>query len=266
MWRAGRAATRADAGAIAEVCAADVHHFVLKATRELSVPAAKQLVSALRALLRFLQVSGITDRDLLGAVPGVAGWSMAHLPRGLDRDEVRRLLGSPDRSTAVGMRDYAVLLVLCRLGLRAGEVARLRLDDVDWCRGELLVAGKGSRLERLPLPHDVGAALATYLHRGRPRDEARRALFLRVRAPRGGLNRGGVGAIVARAGRAAGIEAAGAHRLRHSVSTELLRAGSSLTEGGQGLRHARVSSTAIYAKVDRLRLGELARPWPGRQP
>ena len=118
----------------------------------------------------------------------------------------------------------------------------------------------------MPLPHDVGAALATYLRRGRPSDEAHRALFLRVRAPRGGLNRGGVGAIVARAGRAAGIEAAGAHRLRHSVATELLGAGASLTEVGQVLRHASISSTAIYAKVDRLRLGELARPWPGRQP
>lgn len=254
---------RGDATAIAGLRARDVHAFVLQATRQLSVPAAKQLVSSLRALLRFLHVSGVVDRDLLGAVPGVRTYSLSHLPRGLNPDEVSRLLAAPKRSEAKGLRDYAVLVMLARLGLRAGELAALELDDIDWRRGELTVRGKGRRVERLPLPADVGEALATYLRAARPSDGSR-ALFLTVQAPRRPLGRGGVGSIVVRAGRAAGIERAGAHRLRHSVATELLRAGASLNEVGQVLRHASAASTAIYAKVDDATLVELARPWPGR--
>lgn len=245
--------------------AADVHAFVLKGAEELSIPAAKQVVSALRALLRFLQVSGRADRDLTGAVPGVAGFA-SHLPRSLRPEEVEALLGSCNRSTENGLRDYAVLLLLARLGLRCAEVAALRLEDVDWRRGEVVVRGKGRRDERLPLPNDVGAALSAYLQRRRPEDRDLRGLFLSVHAPRRQVTRGAVGGIAVRAGRVAGLEAAGAHRLRHSLATGLLRQGASLTEVGQVLRHASVTSTAIYAKVDRLTLMALARPWPRRVP
>lgn len=243
---------------------AHVQDYLLRRTAELSVPSAKQLVSALRALLRFLEASGIVEQHLLGAVPGVAGWSMSHLPRGLRPGEVARLLGACDRSTPTGMRDYAVLVVLARLGLRAGEVAALELNDLDWRRGELVVRGKGRRQERLPVPADVGDALAVYLRDGRPAASGHRCVFLTVRAPRCRLERGSIGAIVARAGRAAGIEGASAHRLRHSAATELLAKGASLTEVGQVLRHSSVSSTAIYAKVERVALAELVRPWPRR--
>ena len=242
--------------------AADVHRFVAASCRELSVPAAKQMVSALRALLRFWHVSGVTGQELAGAVPGVPGWSMSHLPEGLTPGEVAGLLGACDRTTGKGRRDYAVLCLLSRLGLRAGEIAVLCLEDVDWHRGELVVRGKDRRQERLPLPADVGAALAAYLRSGRPAGR-HRELFLRVQAPRGPLSRSGVSAIAVRAGRAAGIAGAGAHRLRHSVATELLGQGATLAEVGQVLRHASASSTAIYAKVDRLALAGLARPWPG---
>jgi integrase/recombinase XerD len=242
--------------------AADVHGFVAASCRELSVPAAKQMVSGLRALLRFLHVSGITGGELAGAVPGVAGWSVRHLPRGLRPGEVAGLLQACDRTAPAGLRDYAVLCLLSRLGLRAGEVAALCLEDMDWHRGELVIRGKGRREERLPLPADVGAAVAAYLCSGRPAG-ARRELFVRVRAPGGPLSPAAVGAIVVRAGRAAGISGAGAHRLRHSAATGLLGQGATLAEVGQVLRHASASSTAIYAKVDRLALAGLARPWPG---
>ena len=243
---------------------AHVQDYLLRRTKELSVPAAKQLVSALRALLRFLAASGIVEAGLPGAVPGVAGWSMSHLPRGLRPDDVARLLGACDRSAPTGMRDRAVLVLMARLGLRAGEVAALALDDVDWRRGELVVRGKGRRQERLPMPADVGGVLAAYLRHGRPTGTGHRFVFLTVHAPRAGLGRGAVGSIVVRAGRAAGVEGASAHRLRHSAATELLAKGASLTEVGQVLRHASVSSTAIYAKVDHTALGELIRPWPQR--
>jgi site-specific recombinase XerD len=218
---------------------------VAASCRELSVPAAKQMVSALRALLRFLHVSGVTGRELAGAVPGVPGWSLSHLPKGLRPAEVAGLLGVCDRTARTGLRDYAVLCLLSRLGLRAGEIAALSLQDVDWRQGELLVRGKGRREERLPLPADVGAALAGYVRSGRPAGQ--RELFLRVRAPSGPLGRSGVSAIVVRAGRAAGIAGAGAHRLRHSVATDLLGQGATLAEVGQVLRHSSASSTAIYA-------------------
>ncbi len=173
---------------------------------------------------------------------------------------MRKLLASCDRRTLVGRRDYAVLLLLARLGLRAGEVAGLGLDDVDWRRGELLVRGKGGRHDELPLPVDVGEALVSYLRR-RPRCECR-ALFLRMTAPRMGLNRSTVGWVVRAACDRAGLPRVGAHRLRHTAATEMLRAGASLAEIGQVLRHREQKTTAIYAKVDRKALRALARPWP----
>jgi site-specific recombinase XerD len=176
---------------------------------------------------------------------------------------VSRLLASCDRGTPGGRRDYAILTVLARLGLRAGEVAGLELDDLDWRGGEIIVRGKGNRAERLPLPADVGEAVAGYLRAGRPATAAGRTVFVRVKAPRRALTKGGVTQVVAAAGRRAGLGPLSAHRLRHTVATELLRAGAPLAEIGQLLRHRSALTTAIYAKVDRDALRTIARAWPG---
>jgi integrase/recombinase XerD len=219
------------------------------------------LVCALRSFLGFLHVDGVLPHSLTSAVPSVAGSRLAGLPKGLTSGQVRQLLGSCDQGTAVGRRDFAVLTMLVRLGLRAGELVALELADVDWHGGEIVVRGKGNRCERLPLPVDVGQAIVTYLQHGRPASECRR-VFLRMRAPRGALSSGGVTSIVPGAARKAGLPPVAAHRLRHTVATEMLRAGAPLREIGQVLRHRSVLSTAIYAKVDHQALRQLARPWP----
>jgi site-specific recombinase XerD len=221
----------------------------------------KTLTSGLRSLLRYLHLAGWVPVPLAQAVPTVAGWRLASLPRALEAEQVQRLLESCDRSTAIGSRDFAILMLLSRLGLRACEVAALRLDDIDWRAGELKVRGKGSRTEGLPLPHDVGEALVSYLRTGRPRTSCRE-VFLRVHAPRGPLAPPGVLWVVTSACDRAGMARVGAHRLRHTVATELLRAGAGLEEIAQVLRHTSVTTTAIYAKVDRAALRALARPWP----
>jgi site-specific recombinase XerD len=192
----------------------------------------------------------------------VAGWRLSGLPKGLEAGQVCRLLAAPDRRTATGRRDYAVLLLLARLGLRAGEVAHLGLDDIDWRRGELTILGKGNRGERLPLPPDVGAAIASYLRHGRPGSAEGRSVFVRVHAPHRALSGGGVTMIVFDVAQRAGLGKIHAHRLRHTAATAMLRAGSPLAEVGQVLRHRSPVSTAIYAKVDRDALAVLARPWP----
>ncbi len=239
-----------------------VQAFILTESGRRSVASTKTLVTGLRSLLRFFHVAGITDVPLVGAVPTVSGWTGTWLPRGVDASSVERLLTSCNRRTNQGCRDYAVLVVLSRLGMRIGEVAALEMGDVDWRSGELVVRGKGKRLERLPLPVDVGEALADYVQRARPPSE-HRALFLRVLAPRRGLTSGALIVIVQSACHRAGIVPVAAHRLRHSVATDLLRAGAGLPEIGQLLRHRSLASTAIYASVDTLALRELARPWPG---
>jgi site-specific recombinase XerD len=247
---------------LATVTAGEVTAFVVGVSRRGNVPTAKALVTALRSWLRFLAAEGLTSQDLVGAVPAVASWRGGWIPRGLSDAEVAALLASIDPTTPVGLRDRAVLIVLARLALRAGEVAALVLDDVDWRRGELVVSGKGSRRDRLPLPVDVGEAMATYVHDGRRRVSCR-ALFLRAHAPITGLSSSAVSAIVAGAGKRAGVTAS-AHRLRHSAATAMLRAGGSLSEVGQVLRHGDVATTAIYAKVDHQALRTLALRWPGR--
>lgn len=241
----------------------DVLGFVLADCQRRQRRSAKLMVTALRSLLRFLHVEGLIDRPLAQVVPSVAFWRLQGLPRGLNADQVRALLESCDTDTANGRRDLAILLLLVRLGMRRGEVAALRLDDVDWRAGELLVRGKGSRVERLPLPADVGEALVGYLRDGRPRDAETRAVFMRVRAPRAALTPAGVTQVVVAAGRRAGLGEVAPHRLRHTAASELLRRGAPLAEIGQLLRHRTELTTAIYAKVDRDRLRELALPWPG---
>lgn len=261
MFLADRERARGEL-ALAELDAAAVCEFVLRECQRSSVGSAKSMVTRLRALLRFLHVEGEVGRDLTGAVLSVASWRLASLVRGLDAKSVARLLTSCDRRTRIGRRDFAILIVLSRLGLRAGEVAAMRLGDINWRSGELLIRGKGSRQEHLPLPADVGEALACWLTRGRPRCEAA-LVFTRLRAPHGGLSAGAVSLIVRRACQRAGLPVVGAHRLRHTAATDMLRAGGSLAEVGQVLRHRGRDVTSIYAKVDRLALAAVVMPWPG---
>jgi integrase/recombinase XerD len=181
----------------------------------------------------------------------------------LDGDQVAALLASCDPRTRTGRRDLAILTLLARLGLRAGEVAALRLGDIDWRRGEITVRGKGNRQDRLPLPADVGQRIVDWLQDGRPETAQGRAVFVRAQAPYRPLTSNAVTTVVACAGQRAGLGVIGAHRLRHSAATAMLRAGGSLTEIGQTLRHARPLTTAIYAKADIEGLRQLARPWPG---
>ena len=195
---------------------------------------------------------------------GVASWRLSQLPKSLPAAQVERLLACCDRSLPTGKRDYAILLLLARLGLRGGEVVAMTLEDLDWARGEMVVRGKGHRLERLPLPADVGAALACYLCDVRPVCATRR-VFIRMQAPQQGLARTAICCIVRRALRRAGLnpEFKGAHLLRHSLATDLLRRGASLGEIGQLLRHRQPTTTQIYAKVDIAALRGIALPWPG---
>lgn len=241
---------------------AEVNGFLLAEWGRRSIASAKNLVSGLRSLLRFLHLQGITAVSLAGAVPAVAGWCGTSLPRGIDAGSVKRLLASCDRRTAKGRRDFAILMLLTRLGMRAGEVAALELGDLDWRTGEIVIRGKGNRLERLPLPVDVGEALAGYVRRGRPRSEQPQ-LFLRVLAPHRGLTVGAISVIVHAACDRADLPSIGTHRLRHTVASELLRRGAGLPEIGQVLRHRSIASTSIYAKADTAALRQLARPWPG---
>ena len=227
-------------------------------------PSARSLPVPLRALLRFLHVTGRIPRPVAGAVPTEPRWRLASLPARIDRSAVSALLAGCDRGSERGRRDYAVLVLLSRLGLRAAETAGLTLDDVDWRGGTLLIRGKGGRADRLPLPCDAGEAMASYLQ-VRPRDLPGRAVFWTVRSPRQPLSRQGVADVVRRACAAAGMEPAGPHRLRHALAGELLAAGAALGEVAQMLRHQDLRTTAIYAKVDRTALAPLARPWPGTE-
>jgi site-specific recombinase XerD len=246
---------------LASLTAGEVTAFVLAACPGKPKGTAKLTVTALRSLLGFLHVEGMISEPLAEAVPSVASWRLAGLPRALEPGQVAALLASCDRRTAAGRRDLAMLTLLARLGLRAGEVAALSLDDIDWRAGGITVRGKGRRAERLPLPADAGEAIAAYLADGRPQPPGgARQVFLRVRAPHRGLTSGGVTQAVFAAGQRAGIGPVYAHRLRHSAATGMLAAGAPLTEIGQVLRHRRLLSTAIYAKADVAALRVLARP------
>lgn len=247
---------------LAELSAGDVTGFVLAACPGRAVGSAKLIVCALRSLLGWLHLTGQVPASLATAVPSVAGWRLSGLPKALEPDQLRRLFAACDRRTAGGRRDYAIMLLLSRLGLRAGEVARLGLDDICWRRGEITIVGKGNRAERLPLPADVGAAVAAYLRRGRPSTAQGRSAFVRSHAPHRALTTGAVTEVVFDASQRAGLAQMHAHRLRHTAAVTMLRAGSSLSEVGQVLRHRSPVSTAIYAKVDRDALSVLARPWP----
>lgn len=242
---------------------ADVTEFVAAECPRHSVGHAKLIVTALRSLLGFLHLEGEIDGSLQGVVPSVAGRRLAGLPRGLDPADVRRMLQTCDRRTSLGRRDFAVITLMVRLGLRKREVAALTLEDVDWRAGEIVIRGKGERSERLPLPADVGEAIAAHLRAGRAPSAEGRFVFHRHKAPHTRLTPGAAGHIVKAAASRAGLDGVHAHRLRHTAATEMLRAGAPLAEIGQVLRHRSALSTAIYAKVDRDALREIARPWPG---
>ena len=241
---------------------ADITGFLLREASRLTVGAAKNRVSQLRSLLRFLYLNDLIVADLAVSVPPVAGWHQTRLPATLTASQVTHLLNSCDRSQATGLRDFAILTVLARLGLRASEVANLQLGDVDWRVGEILVRGKGRRNDHLPLPVDVGEAIAAYLHDGRPRIECR-SLFLTRQAPLEGIQRAGVSHVVRKACVRINIPPVGAHRLRHTLASEMLRQGVALPEIGQVLRHRDLATTAAYAKIDRIALRSVAQPWPG---
>jgi integrase/recombinase XerD len=244
------------------VTSADVTGFLVQVSRVSPARTCQATATALRSLLRFLHLDGQVQAMLLAAVPPVARWKLAGLPRGLDPAQVRALLASCDPDSAIGVRDHAILIVLARLGLRAAELSGLLLDDIQWRSGQVVIRGKGHRHDILPLPPDVGDALAAYLQAARPRHAVDRHLFIRAKAPLTGLTSTGITVIVAAAGRRAGVESATPHRLRHSAATSILRAGAGLGEVGQLLRHVSPMTTALYAKTDLQALHPLARPWP----
>jgi site-specific recombinase XerD len=249
-------------GSVSGLDAGKVTAFMVDYSRDRNTWSAKAMVTSLRAFLRFAHATGRTAVPLAGAVPAVASWRLSALPRGLKAAEVEMLLAGCDRETATGLRDYAVLSLLARLGLRGAEAAGLQLDDIGWRAGEIAVTGKGSRTERLPLPATAGEALAAWLTGGRPRCGSR-AVFVTVRRPCRQLTPEAVRAVMGRACDRAGLERRGTHRFRHALATEMLRAGASLPEVGQVLRHRSQLSTSVYAKVDQDALRPLARPWPG---
>jgi integrase/recombinase XerD len=250
---------------LSRLSARDVVRFVQRQAPHLHLKRAKLLTTSLRSFLRYARYRGEVTLDLAAAVPVVANWSMSSIPRAIGADQVRQLLATIDRSTAIGRRDYAILLLLARLGLRSGEVAGLDLDDIDWKAGQVSVRGKCGRQTALPLPADVGKAIADYLRHGRPRSTSRR-VFLRSKAPiRGFLGQCAIGSIIRHALLRAGIQAPtkGAHQFRHALATQMLRHGASLTEIGEVLRHRSPQTTTIYAMVDIKALRTLALPWPG---
>jgi site-specific recombinase XerD len=255
---------------LGSICAKEIVDYIRRnAPRDRTFASAKDTVTALRSFLRFARYRDYIQTDLAAAVPSVAGWSMASIPRAMPADCVRRLLDeSKTWRLPVGLRDRAVLLLLARLGLRAREIVRLELGDIDWREGCLSVHGKGRQERPLPLPHDVGQAIASYLKDGRPESACRR-VFLRSRAPFDGLKGGSdICQIVRRAIERVGmkLDFAGSHQLRHALAIDMLRQGVSLTEIGQVLRHRSPDTTRLYAKVDVEALREIAMPWPGALP
>jgi site-specific recombinase XerD len=245
--------------------ATDVVRFVQRQARHLHVKRAKLMTTALRSFFQYTRLRGDVTLDLAAAVPIVASWSMASIPRAIAPEQTQKLLASIDRKTPVGRRDYAIVLLLARLGLRAGEVAAVELNDIDWGAGQLTVHGKGGRKSEMPLPPEVGRAIAAYLRHGRPRCASRR-VFLRTKAPiRGFEGACGVGSIIRHRLKRARIATPsfGAHQFRHGLASDMLRQGASLAEIGAVLGHQHPDTTRIYTKIDLKALHTLAQPWPG---
>lgn len=264
LWRSfrGKALDPAD------LQARHLHRFILQESRRVGVRQTERTMLVLRSFTRFLKARGLIRLDLSAAVTAAPAKYPAPLPKTLEPQEVRRLLASCDRRTPGGRRDYAILLLFARLGLRSSEVSSLTLDDLDWERGEIIVRGKGSRQDRLPLPRDVGAALVDYLRFVRPASP-RRQVFIRMEAPwRGFSSSASLACLMSRALKRAGLSppCRGTHLLRHSLATQLLRRGASLREIGQLLRHQQLKTTQIYTRVDIKALRGVAQRWMGGAP
>ena len=245
--------------------ATDITRFMLGYVPTVKRSTARLMATCLRAFFRYLYVDGIISINLAEFVPTVADWRMTDIPKFLEPEEVKLLLDHCDQRSKAGQRDYAILLLLARLGLRAGEVTKMKLDDINWESGELLIRGKEPHTDRFPIPYDVGNALATYLQQGRPSCSTRR-VFVRTKAPYQGFSSSvAVCDLVQRALLRADLHPThkGAHLLRHSLAKKMLCQGASLVEIGEVLRHRLVQTTEIYAKVDMMALQSLAQPWPG---
>jgi site-specific recombinase XerD len=251
---------------LSKISQEDVIRYVERHAQDWSPRTGKAMCWSLRAFLRYLHHRGLNPRALAGYVPSMRRWKLATLPTYLSASQVQKVLDGCDRATAIGRRDYAILMMLAKLGLRADEIATLTLDDIDWRAGEMLVRAKGRRRARMPLPTDVGAAVVAYLRNGRPKSSCRR-LFVRTLAPHVGFASGCAITMIAKTALdRVGIEGCahrGAHIFRHSLATELLRSGATLSEIGQLLRHESHDTTRIYAKVDIEALRTLSLPWPG---
>lgn len=250
---------------ITALTARDVVEFLVVECGRVSAGSAKGRVAELRALLRYLFLHGFTSRSLAVAIPPVAGWHGTTIPKAITAARIEELIASCDIASATGRRDRAVMLLVARLGLRSVEVVNLELDDIDWRAGEIVVRGKARREDRMPLPFAVGEAITAYLVSGRPASVSRR-VFLTAKAPIEPMPPARVNDICRRACVRVGIGRVGAHRLRHTLASELLRRGSTIVEVSQVLRHRDLATTAIYAKVDLDTLRQVARPWPGAQP
>ena len=256
----------AGAGDLGSISQEDVTRYIERHARDRSASSGKAMCSSLRAFLRYLHHKGLNPLALAGCVPSIRRWKLASLPTYLSAAQAQKALDTCDRGTAMGRRDYAILMMLAKLGMRAGEVAFLTLDDIDWRSGEMLIRAKGRQRARMPIPLEVGAAVVAYLRDGRPTSSCRR-LFLRKLAPKVGFASGCAITVIAktaldRAG-VRGYAHQGAHIFRHSLATELLRSGATLSEIGQLLRHESHDTTRIYAKVDIEALRTLSLPWPG---
>ena len=246
--------------------AADIIACVQRCAKRLSAKRVQLMTSALRSFLQFARFRGYLELDLAACVPSVASWCLSGLPKSLPSRQVDEVLRHCRRATAVGRRDYAILLLLARLGLRGGEVVNLTLEDIDWETSRISIRGKGSRVDQLPLPQDVGEAIAAYLKHDRTQGLNTRRLFIRAKAPLTGFrNSIAIASLVKHALARAGIDSPrkGAHQFRHTLASELLRQGHTLSEIGEVLRHRSPETTAIYAKVDWLALRPLALRWPG---
>jgi integrase/recombinase XerD len=262
VWRFGQGSV-----CLCDLCATDTIAFVQSEAKRLGPSSLKNVVTALRSFLRYGQFLGEVPAGLAAAVPAVAVWATTpSIPKAISAEHAQRAIDSCDCQTSVGLRDRAVLLLLARLGLRAVEIARLMLDDIDWDHAQLLVRGKGGQESLLPLTAEVGEAIAAYLERGRPTSQDRH-LFLRSMAPIRGLMEGsdGIGSIVRYALNRAKVDALhrGSHQFRHALAVHMLQTGASLPEIGRVLRHRSPQSTSLYAKVDLTALRALALTWPG---
>ena len=244
----------------------DVICYVERHAQDSSPTSAKMMCWSLRSFLRYIHHKGLNPQALANCVPSIRQWKLVSLPTYLSGAQVKKALDCCDRTSAVGRRDFAILMMLSKLGLRAGEIATLTLDDIDWRAGEMLIHAKGRQRATMPIPPDVGTAVVAYLRDGRPVSSCRR-LFLRSLAPHIGFASAIAITMIAKTAlKRAGISGyarQGAHIFRHSLASELLRSGASLSEIGQLLRHKSHDTTRIYAKVDIEGLRKLSLPWPG---